>query len=1018
MFISKLGPEYNTIYFKNTAYSKNNKTTNVIQKNDEKGLSTPSSELLQKYYVNFGSKKYVLNDEGTFEERRVKRTSGIQTKNKMSDIENNLSYYGEKLLEDSRALAKKYGHNEISQIHVLRAGLASVNNYIEQLDSGEINYDDESSFSTYSVFEDLLGRNVFKEQSKRDKIKPIIEKEIKLLDKKLQEMPKTAASQKSKPEFTKDFLNDIYSLYSLDNGEDMEGDGLVHDSTIFDSAMFPNNDTIKKEIVVPFRMELKDEIQIDRRPLAERIHLPFYDDKAKNIWKNLAIGTNMVILHDKEVPPGYMINSFLHVFDKSNNGFGSLTKDNTEIINLNDNGELDMNYIKTKLHELRKNKEKNYVMIMSIMDKDLDSIEINGDNVEIFEKAPKNVKFVMVADKDKYYKDCNDSDVQAFFSDVGEISIPLMNMAQTKKMFREQPKLMEKIKKPFSKQAVEKCIEAANQLKGNYPEKAQKVMDLVSAYYVDKDKISLNDVQNYIKEAKEIFKPVENDSSIKIVFDTGIKLKDMVGSPSTKKEAKSIVDRIKDKSIGTKGFIIYSQDGSVGAGRKYTAQAIAGEAKIPYVEINAVDFGTKEVDLFGGGNLSPEASMKKLFSMVKAQAEANPSRSAVLFIENFEYFSYGEFVSEYHEKAMSQLIREMNKAQEQGLNIIVMGSMNNPDYIGEATTKSFKFIDQIEIESPGYNKQARSEIIDYYIKKKGIKLAGNEEEKAETKKHINLLMEYCSYLEILTLLDKAKNVARERRHKFIEKADFTEAYLQLTSGRPSMAEDPQYRKEIVTSHECGHALNATIMERLAEKQGIPWHKGTQVNFITLDPRSNFGGAVYTSDSDCREISFENVFAGMVCDFGGNSCEHKFFGQDGSWGITCDMEMATHSASLATALMGQGKHFGKKSMNGMIFMSDEDKKNMNKDIDVMLKNAQAVSDAITEIYEDFNKEFVKKYSSKVGTGECIIHKEEFDKMLDEWIAKQQPEKRKEMDELDDAILRVIDATKNGVICYKK
>ena len=173
----------------------------------------------------------------------------------------------------------------------------------------------------------------------------------------------------------------------------------------------------------------------------------------------------------------------------------------------------------------------------------------------------------------------------------------------------------------------------------------------------------------------------------------------------------------------------------------------------------------KDVDLFGGGNLSPEGSMKKLFGMVKAQAETNPKKSAILYIENFEYFSYGENLSEYHEKAMSQLIREMNKAQEQGMNIVVMGSMNNPEYIGDATSKSFKFIDQIEVESPGYNKEARNEIINYYIKKKGIKLAGDSEEQQKIKSHINMLTERCSYIEILTLLDKAKNVAKERKHK-------------------------------------------------------------------------------------------------------------------------------------------------------------------------------------------------------------------------------------------------------------
>ncbi len=1016
MMIQKIGFNVSLKNFANSIYNKQQNTV-VEEKNELKEVEQTKLEsgLLHSYYVSFKGKKSKLPNVENLEEESFQEAQN--TKNKMTTIENNASYYGEKLLSDSRKIAIEHNHKEITQIHILRAGLENIKNYIEQLDSGEIAYEEESSFSLPSTFENMLVDSVFKDKEKRDKIKPVIEKEIKFLDKKLNEIP-PENSRVKKTEFSKDFQNDLYSIYLQSNSEDMDGDGLVHDDMIFDAVLYPNNDQMKKEVMVPFRMELKDEIQMDKTPLSKRIHLSFYDDKAVNIWKNLAIGTNMAVLYDKETKPGYLINSFLHVFDKSENGFGNLTKDNTIIVNFNDNGELDIPYINSKIREFAKNKDKNYIMIMSIMDKSLDTLEINEHNVEKFKTAPKNVKFVMVADKDKYYQDNNSSAVKDFFGDFGEVSMPLMNMAQTKKMFKDQPELTAKLKKPFSKQAIEKVIEAANQLKGNYPEKAQKVMDLIAAYYVDKDKINLDDVQNYIKEAKEIFKPVENDSSIKIVFDTGIKLKDMVGAPTTKKEAKSIVERIKDRTIGTKGFIIYSQDGSVGAGRKYTAQAIAGEAKIPYVEINAVDFGTKDVDLFGGGNLSPEASMKKLFSMVKAQAETNPSKSAVLFVENFEYFSYGEMVSEYHEKAMSQLIREMNKAQEQGLNIVVMGSMNNPDYIGEATTKSFKFIDQIAVESPGRDEKARAEIIDYYIKKKGIKLAGNDEQKSAIKEHINLLMEWCSYLEILTLLDKAKNVARERKHKEIEKGDFTEAYLQLTSGRPTSAQDPQYRKDIVTSHECGHALNATVMEQLARREDKLWHLGSKVNFITLDPRGMFGGAVFTSDMENTEYSFEKVFSDIVCDFGGNSCEHKFFGQDGSWGITCDMQMATNSASAATARMGQGRHFGKKSIDGMWVISEEDKANMNKDIEVMLKNGQAVSDAITEVYADFNREFVKKYSSRVGTGECIIHRDEFLQMLDEWKAKQSPEKIKEMKDLDDAILKVIDATKKGIICYKK
>ena len=129
-------------------------------------------------------------------------------------------------------------------------------------------------------------------------------------------------------------------------------------------------------------------------------------------------------------------------------------------------------------------------------------------------------------------------------------------------------------------------------------------------------------------------------------------------------------------------------------------------------------------------------------------------------------------------------------------------------------------------------------------------------------------------------------------------------------------------------------------------------------------------------------------------------------------------MATHGASMATAIMGQGKHFGKKSMNGMWVLSEKDKDNMNKDIDVMLTNAQLVSDAITKIYEDFNREFTRKYAPKVGTGECIVQREEFLKMLNEWRAKQSPEKQREFELLDKTIQDVIAATKRGVKCHRE
>lgn len=965
-----------------------------------------SGAYLDKYYVSFHGKQ------------------PNKTENKMSVIESNLTPYGEEILEDAKNLAAQYKHTEVTQTHVIDASLKKILQYINDLDSEKRIYGDESSFALHGVLEEEISPRLFKDKEQRSQIKPVIEEQIKILNKKLENTPPGEPStpqQKRSPMYypklnlSKDFLNDIYSLYQQENSEDMDGDGLVNDYMLFESALYPNNDKIKDEVTIPLRTAIKDEMMVDKKPLSERIHLKFYDDKAKNIWKNLNVGTNMVVLHDKKANPNFLTNSFLYTLAENENGFGRLNKNNTEVIILKPG--FDFDYLKLKMHKLAKDNSKNFVFVLDIVDPDTtmsDTLSLGESNISIFKEAPKNVKFVMLANKDAYYSNSNSDECAKLFADYGEISMPIINMAEAKKMFRDEPKLVSKIKKHFTPNAIQKCVEAANQLEGNYPAKAQKIMDLISAYYVDKDRdITLADVNNYIKEAKEVFKTNENETSVKMVFDTGVKLKDLVGVPSTKKEAESIVNRIKDRTIGTKGFVIYSQDGSVGGGRKYTAQAIAGQAKIPYFEINAVDFGTKDVDLFGGGNLSPEASMKKLFGLAKAQAETNPSKSAMLFIENFEYFSVGDQVSEYHEKAMSQLLREMESAQKQGLNVVVMGSTSDPRFIGESTSKSFKFIDLVEVESPGRNEDARKEIITYYAKKKGLKLAGETPEaKQEIINSIASTTNFFSFIEILTLLDKAKNVAKERSHKVIDKSDVTEAYLQLTTGRPAMLKIPEYTKNIVTSHECGHALTMTVMLDLAKKQNNPWHMGDRVNFITLDPRGTFGGCVCPKETENDQWSFEKVFSDIVCDFGGNSSEKRFYNMDGSWGISSDMQMATHFSTLAVSLMGQGKHFGKKSLDGMQFMSERDKNLMNKDIDVILKNAQATSDLIVDVYSDFVTEFTKKYSSKVGTGECLIQGEVFEQELADWKKRQTPEKLAELDLADEVILKIIQACKDG------
>lgn len=71
---------------------------------------------------------------------------------------------------------------------------------------------------------------------------------------------------------------------------------------------------------------------------------------------------------------------------------------------------------------------------------------------------------------------------------------------------------------------------------------------------------------------------------------------------------------------------------------------------------------------------------------------------------------------------MAQLLREMDKAQKAGLNILVVGSVSNPKLIGEATMKSFKFIDSIAVTSPAYSTEERAAVLKNTAKEKKLNL--------------------------------------------------------------------------------------------------------------------------------------------------------------------------------------------------------------------------------------------------------------------------------------------------------
>ena len=256
--------------------------------------------------------------------------------------------------------------------------------------------------------------------------------------------------------------------------------------------------------------------------------------------------------------------------------------------------------------------------------------------------------------------------------------------------------------------------------------------------------------------------------------------------------------------------------------------------------------------------------------------------------------------------------KEMSRAEAEKLNILVIGSTEE-DYAQLIPTVARGFNQNISIDSPAFNKASRKEIITNRLKESDIQLeAGDTEEKDRLIQKLVKLTEYMSFVEIKTMIDKAKQITAERGKTKATMGDFIESYLQISTGRTSRPEMPEFNKRATTSHECGHAVNLEVMGDILKEKGQPWHQSTEVNFITLDKRGQFLGAVFEGRKDNTDYPLEALFTDIVCSYGGYSCEKKFFNMDGSCGIGQDLEQATKRAKYGIEYYGIGYNTGKIS----------------------------------------------------------------------------------------------------------
>lgn len=999
--------------------SDNNKTNfnNKNSNNNSDSLSSNTELNMLPSYPVFGRKRKTISD--------YKALRGMK---------NSFTPEADKIYSDAQKLAVMHNSPTVETRFLYLSLLVSMREFLASIDSGEVKYRDEQRFKVPVAIKNEVSPNadIYSDKKSREKVKRTVDKHIASMENMINAEGKEHKifSLSVFPSVSKRMVDDMFEAYEVATSEE---DSTTFYDSYFEYAARNSSDTKTAADAESLILDLKKEFMLDDTIQKKKHHLQLYDDKADIAWKNISVGNNVAVLcgSDNKSSFAHFLSSFANLVKKPGQHYKNIDPNNTEVLVLGEDAKID--FIEQLVNDIKSDKTKKDKTViiagdfMSALTKSGSVLSLEQSRM-FAQKDAKNqpkIRFLLTLTPEGYYSLTEQgTSLSDSLSQYSSQSLPALDSNETKKYLTNKKGIAyvkSETERDYDPETIAVAVDITNDEAGNYPDKAIKLLKEVSTAVSEDKEITPDTIRNFVLERRKLSEITSNNSQVNFVADTGKRLKDFVGSPMTKADIESIVGRIKNETIGTKGFMAFLENGTpYGGGRKHTAEVIAGEAEIPMFTINAENFALKDIDALSQNAGLSELKIQRLISDAKAQARANKHKTAMIFIENFDNFAMNPLFganSIYERKAFVQLMSEMDNARKNdNINLVVVGSVNNPDLIDPNILKPYKFLNSIIIYPP-QDADERKEVISYYLDKMKIELEGKDDnEKAALLQNMAETTQGFTVVDLISLLETFKSVAKEKDKIKVDKEVFLEAYLQTVSGRPNKAFMPEHEKRITASHEAGHALTLQIMYEIAEKQDKPWYLPDKVNFITLDPRGSYLGAMYHMDSINRNFTFEKAMSNLICSYGGHSAEKEIYNMPGSWGITGDMEQVSSYARAMVLYMGLGKQTGviytPRTKTGEVNVSEAKKQKIDEDIDNITNTAMEISDLIIEEYKPFILEFTEKYSSKVGSGDCTVSSKQFIDELNTWREKQPDDKKQRLADLEGMIINKLNTIKPG------
>lgn len=384
------------------------------------------------------------------------------------------------------------------------------------------------------------------------------------------------------------------------------------------------------------------------------------------------------------------------------------------------------------------------------------------------------------------------------------------------------------------------------------------------------------------------FKMFDSNKDFEALVETSdIHFDDVIGLEEVLDDIKFIVEMLRNPNLGDKTGarlpkgVLFS--GDPGVGKTLIAKAIAGEANVPFIYINASSF----VEMFVGLGAR---RVRDLFETARKHLPC------ILFIDEIDAVGgkRGRNNNSEADQTLNALLQEMDGfSTKEGL--FVIGATNLPDKLDKALTRSGRFDRKLQINPPR-DWKVRKEMFDFYLKDKP--LSDDMDIESISRQTIGF-----TGADISSICNEASIIAAMSEKECIDMVSMEEAVdKHIFKGNRSKDDNKQRDdKNIVAYHEAGHAVCSFLL-------GVEIARASIVGLT-----SGVGGAVFHKERDSQfrtKEDFEKDI--MVCYAGRVSESIKF--DSVSTGASNDISQATQQLKAYVQKYGFDSDFGLLDMD--------------------------------------------------------------------------------------------------------